>query len=479
MPMDSTSSFTEEQHTFPDAELLSVGGTTSECYRVKLYGKLHFLKRLKPELRTHPQYMAALQKEFETGYRLEHPHLVHYAAKTDDGILMDYIDGETLHQFVKHHPDYFRHRKHADRFVRQLLSVVGYLHAHQIVHLDLKPDNILITRIGNDVKLIDLGFCYTDSYTDTMGRTDKYAAPEQKDGSSRVDVRTDIYAIGRILQTLPCADFYKTIIKHCTAHEPVRRFQTVDEIGRSIRSKALTRRILLSVGMLLAAILLAFLFWYRSQDSSVLSETTKEVSPPDTTIAPPTLPVEKVEAPIPDVMFIPSESQPEVVSITPNPEPENPVITKQDVSAITKTESPVIIKSEPPVIAKSDGATVTKPVIERPVTPSQKVPSQTTSSSSASLSESEMEKRISAVITPVFYRVMGSLPDSTWNRNTQQIYSDLSLPLLEQCGSEVRVLWNKLSRQYNIDEKTFYRQYAKVLTTLSNDLYDKMLKNAK
>lgn len=423
--MDSTSSFSESLQMFPHAERLQVGGTTCECFRVKMYGKLHFLKRLKPELRTNPRYVAALQKEFETGYRLDHPHLVHYAAKTDDGILMDYVDGETLSQFVKHHPDYFRNRKNADRFLRQLLSVVGYLHEHQVVHLDLKPDNILITRIDHDVVLVDLGYCYTDSYIDTKGRTDKYAAPEQKDGSSRVDVRTDIYAIGRILQTLPCADFYKTIIKHCTAHEPVKRFQTVDGIGRSIRSKALTRRILLSVGMLLAAILLAFLFWHRSQDSSVLSETTK------------------------------------------------------DVSAITKTESPAIIKSETPVVAKSDGAMVTKPVIERPVTPSQKVPSQTTSSSSASLSESEMEKRISAVITPVFYRVMGSLPDSTWNRNTQQIYSDLSLPLLEQCGSEVRVLWNKLSRQYNIDEKTFYRQYAKVLTTLSNDLYDKMLKNAK
>ena len=65
MPMDSsTSSFSEVQQAFPDAELLQVGGTTCECYRVKLYGKLHFLKRLKPELRTNTHYVAALQKEF-------------------------------------------------------------------------------------------------------------------------------------------------------------------------------------------------------------------------------------------------------------------------------------------------------------------------------------------------------------------------------------------------------------------------------
>lgn len=232
--MDSTSSFSGGQPTFPDAELLSVGGTTCQCYRVRWYGKLHFLKRLKPELRTHPQYVAALQKEFETGYSLDHPHLVRYVSKTDDSILMDYVDGETLSQFAEHHPDYFRSRKNADRFIRQLLSVVGYLHQHQVVHLDLKPANILITRVGNDVKLVDLGYCYTDCYTDTTGRTDKYAASEQLDGSARVDARTDIYAIGRILQTLPCASYYHKVIRRCTAEAPADRYQNVDEVEQAL-----------------------------------------------------------------------------------------------------------------------------------------------------------------------------------------------------------------------------------------------------
>lgn len=448
--MNSTSSFSEKQQSFPDAELLPVGGTTCECYRVKLYGKLHFLKRLKPELRSHPQYVAALHKEFETGYSLEHPHLVHYAAKTADGILMDYIDGETLHQFVEHHPDYFHHRKHADRFLHQLLSVVGYLHEHQIVHLDLKPDNILITRVGNDVKLIDLGFCYTDSYTDTMGRTDKYAAPEQNDVSSQVDARTDIYAIGRILQTLPCANFYKRITRRCTAQEPAKRFQSVDDIRRSMRLPASLVRVLLPVFLLLVAILLVFMFWHRPQDTPVPSDATKEVSPPDTVILSQKPSIEKGDASLPDILPASPESKPDVRSAVPLPQANGSAI------------------------AKSDGSTLTTPSFDQSTRPSPSV-----SSSLPPLSESEMEKQIRTTISPVFQRVMGSLRDSTWNRNTQQIYSDLSLPLLEQCGSEVRVLWNKLSRQYNIDEKTFYQQYAKVLTSLSNNLYDQMLKNGK
>lgn len=237
MLMDSTSTFSEIKQTFPDAELLQVGGTTCECYRVRLYGKLHFLKRLKPELRTHPQYVAALQKEFEMGYSLDHPYLVRYAARTDDGILMDYVDGETLSQFVEHHPDYFNNRKNADRFLHQLLSVVGYLHSHQVIHLDLKPGNILITRIGHDVKLVDLGYCYADCYSDTTGRTDKYAAPEQMDGSVKVDARTDIYAIGRILQALPCAHFYNKVIKRCTAKEMDLRYRSVDELQQALRRR--------------------------------------------------------------------------------------------------------------------------------------------------------------------------------------------------------------------------------------------------
>lgn len=235
--MDSTSSFTTVKQDYFDTQQQLLVGSTCECYLVRLHGKLHFLKRLKSDLRTNPLYAASLQKEFETGYQLDHPHLVRYVARTDDGLLMDYIDGETLDQFVKHHPDYFRNRHHADRFLQQLLSVVGYLHNHQVVHLDLKPSNVMISRVGNDVKLIDLGFCYTDSYNDTMGRTDKYAAPEQKDGTNRVDARTDIYAIGCILQALPCAPLYKKVIRRCTAIYPANRYQSIEELEAALGRK--------------------------------------------------------------------------------------------------------------------------------------------------------------------------------------------------------------------------------------------------
>ena len=160
--MDS-SQFSDHQPRFDAIEHLNTQGATCDTFRVKLYGKLHFLKRLKPEYAGDIRYQEALHKEFETGYRLEHPNLVRYISFDDNGILMEYVDGETLSQRLADNPEYFKNHKNADKLVHQLLAVLGYLHSHQVLHLDLKPDNILLTRINDDVKLVDLGFSYRQS----------------------------------------------------------------------------------------------------------------------------------------------------------------------------------------------------------------------------------------------------------------------------------------------------------------------------
>ena len=278
-----TSSFSDVQQTYPDAELLPVGGSTCDCYRVKLYGKFHFMKRLKPELRTDPRYVSALQKEFETGYRLDHPHLVRYVSKDEDYLLTEYVDGENLKEFSESHPDYFKTRKNTDRILTQLLDVVGYLHQHQIVHLDLKPENILITRVGHELKLTDLGYCYTDTYTDTMGRTDKYAAPEQLDGSAKVDARTDIYAIGKILQTLPCSNIYIKVIARCTAESPSDRYQTIEEFQSAMKPNHMLSRVSLLIVVL--GLITSFLIYiYRQQpaDTTIITLDSVSEQPVDT-----------------------------------------------------------------------------------------------------------------------------------------------------------------------------------------------------
>jgi len=86
-----------------------------------------------------------------------------------------------------------------------------------------------LTRINNDVKLIDLGFSYTDTFADTQGHTNDFAAPEQLSGN-KVDVRSDIYAFGKVLEQLPEHYIYNKVIARCTTENPVNRYQSVDEI---------------------------------------------------------------------------------------------------------------------------------------------------------------------------------------------------------------------------------------------------------
>ena len=271
--MDS-SQFSDNQPRFDAIEQMESQGATCDTFRVKVYGKLHFLKRLKAEYAGDIRYQEVLRKEFETGYRLEHPNLVRYLSLDKDSILMEYVEGETLSQRLAKNPDYFKQPRHTDKLVRQLLGVLDYLHSHQVLHLDIKPDNILLTRLNNDVKIIDLGCCYTDTFTDTQGHTNGFAAPEQLIGGL-TDVRTDIFAIGRILELLPNHQIYNKVIARCTAPDPSLRYQTVEDVLHDINSQ---RRYYLYVAIFVAIVLLlsmgATLLTHRQDSASITQESS-------------------------------------------------------------------------------------------------------------------------------------------------------------------------------------------------------------
>lgn len=268
-----SSQFTSQQSRFESIEQLDTQGATCDTFRVKLYGKLHFLKRLRPEYVGDIRYQEALRKEFETGYQLEHPNLVRYISLDADSILMEYVDGETLSQRLATHPDYFKNRKNADRFVRQLLDAISYLHSHQVLHLDLKPDNILLTHIDDDVKLIDLGFCRSDAFVDTQGYTSGFAAPEQFAGR-KVDARTDIYAIGRILERLPDHRIYNKVIARCTAIEPAERYQSIEGILSDInRRQHYSRYVAVFVAIVAVLAVGIALLTHREQAAPVIQDT--------------------------------------------------------------------------------------------------------------------------------------------------------------------------------------------------------------
>ena len=341
-----TSQFNTHQPPFEGLQAVTTSGATCDTFRVKLYGKLHFLKRLKPQFLGDIRYVEAQRKEFETGYRLEHPNIVRYISLSSEGILMEYVDGETLTDRLHAHPDYFRSRQNADKFLRQLLDAVGYLHAHQVLHLDLKPDNIMLTRIGNDVKLIDLDCCRTDTFDDTQGHTPAFAAPEQL-ADGRADERTDIYALGKIIALLPHRPIYNEVVARCTTENPADRYQSVEDLAKAVGSRRKLYRNAIILLFVLALIVSVVLLSIDHDEATIVGQKATDTL----TVAPdspaPQTDVDSIAKPSPQPSLN-TPSQPSVLSspqpsVQPAPQPSARVAG--DATAQMEKEMDVLLDS--------------------------------------------------------------------------------------------------------------------------------------
>ena len=255
-----------------NATIVSHNGATCDTFMAKMHGKRILIKRLKEKHRYNPKYRLALQKEFEAGFMLEHRALPRYLMFNEDSIVMDFIDGITLKQFISEKPTYFNKKNNVNKFIQQLFDCLSYLHSNSIIHLDLKPENIIITRIGYDVKVIDLGFCYTDTYHNTIGHNNAFSAPEQLTENPDIDIRADIYSAGKILEYILSGSHltskYDSIIKKATHEDRCLRFQTIDEFKNTalFTNKSKYRKILLLtlVSTLLGGILSYIVFNNKS-----------------------------------------------------------------------------------------------------------------------------------------------------------------------------------------------------------------------
>ena len=177
--------------------------------KVMRYGKFFVLKGLKEKYAQNSLYQGLLKKEFDILLQLNHPNIVRcYSLEHINNfglcIVMDFIDGKTLNDFLKTNPA----MNVRLRIVKQLLEAMQYYHSMQIVHRDIKPSNILITDNGHNVKIIDFGLADTDYYAvfKEPAYTKYYASPEQLEGG-KLDCRSDIYSFGRVLQQI-CSSSY-------------------------------------------------------------------------------------------------------------------------------------------------------------------------------------------------------------------------------------------------------------------------------
>lgn len=221
------------------------------------------LKGLKPEFQRKSVYNELLTKEFELGVQMDHPNIAHtFSFETDPVagpcIVMEYVDGCTLKEFLAQKPSAAVRRK----ITKEVLSAMSYFHGKQIVHRDLKPDNILITHNGHNVKIIDFGLADSDWHgiLKQPAGSDKYSAPEQKAGNVPLDSRADIYAFGIILrQIFPHS--YGRIFRKCTRKDREKRFGNAEEILQRMER---SQRLLPMLVILTAVAVIGIAAWVLS-----------------------------------------------------------------------------------------------------------------------------------------------------------------------------------------------------------------------
>lgn len=168
---------------------------------------------------------------------------VYDVIETEDGctVLEEYVDGMTLALAMEGERYHYRSARKVLRGVCHALSV---LHESGFVHRDVKPENVLVCPDGR-VVLIDLNISRqvssAEKDTKIMG-TVGYASPEQL-GLSQSDARTDIYAVGVLLNVMltglhPSVQMAKgragRIVRRCTEVSPGRRYQTAKKLAAAL-----------------------------------------------------------------------------------------------------------------------------------------------------------------------------------------------------------------------------------------------------
>lgn len=225
----------------------------SELYKAKRYGKWYVIKSLTNKEKDNTRYQSLLEKEFDIAIHLSHQNVVQTVSLEDIPqlglcIVQEFIDGMTWNDFFSKNNI---SKKETFRILGELCDALTYIHNKQIVHRDIKPNNILITRDGHHVKLIDFGLADKDDFDilkEPAGTT-AFASPEQQK-RNKIDNRSDIYALGKIIQDISYQSLkIRKIIKRCLEENPEKRFSSALEVKKKLNSK--TDIIILIITLLL------------------------------------------------------------------------------------------------------------------------------------------------------------------------------------------------------------------------------------
>ena len=222
----------------------------NEIYTAMRYGRRYVLKKLAGDYARLTNYEMQQEQEFRNSIHLVHPNIAAtYAFEEIEGvgrcIVMEWIDGVTLGEWLQTKPS----KAARERVFMQIVDALEYIHRLQLVHHDVKGDNILVTHNGQNAKLIDFGLSQTDDMLT--------AVPN--------DPRKDIEALQRLFPDI------------C----PKGQFFRLSDLRNAInRRKRIIRLlpVILSALLLAAAITLFYLSWHeRKKEQQRFEAMTAQV----------------------------------------------------------------------------------------------------------------------------------------------------------------------------------------------------------
>ncbi|MDQ2814192.1 MAG: Stk1 family PASTA domain-containing Ser/Thr kinase [Actinomycetota bacterium] len=187
----------------------------AEVYRARdiRLDRIVAIKTLRTDLARDPIFQARFRREAQSAASLNHPSIVAVYDTGEDMatgvpvpyIVMEYVDGRTVRDLLQE-----GHRLLPERtleIIDGVLRALDYSHQAGIVHRDIKPGNVMVTRNG-DIKVMDFGIARamsdaqsTMTQTAQVIGTAQYLSPEQARGE-RVDARSDLYSAGCLLYEL-------------------------------------------------------------------------------------------------------------------------------------------------------------------------------------------------------------------------------------------------------------------------------------
>lgn len=164
------------------------------------------LKILSPRLARSRAFIKRFLREAQAGATLRHPNIVQTLDVGEAGgyyyLAMEFVEGETARHLLREKGVF--EEKEALKIVAQICQALEHARNHNMVHRDVKPENILISKDGT-AKLADLGLARevsTDPSLTVPGEalgTPFYISPEQAQGKVDVDHRSDVYSLGATL----------------------------------------------------------------------------------------------------------------------------------------------------------------------------------------------------------------------------------------------------------------------------------------